>query len=237
MTETRATMRGIPGDAARKRGLRRIFIPVLLFGVLFGFAAGVLLGNMDILPWWIGLILFLAAFACLFLFRLHHANLVYGYFKGARGEEMVAGELVRLPATWTVFNGLILPDGSDVDHVAVGPQGIFVIETKHWRGDVSIDNGQLLANGRPLIKSPILQVRTLISALNDYLETATDDVHGVLCFAGPQFLSTPQQIDEVKICSHLNLSEMLTSGPTLFDATEVAGYVARLGSLTITQGL
>jgi hypothetical protein len=134
MTETRATMRGVPGDSARKRGLRLILVPTLTIGVLFGFATGILLGNTDILPWWFGLFLFGVTFGGLFRFRKRLPSMVYGYFKGARGEEMVAGELARLPATWTIFNGLILPDGSDADHVAVGPQGIFVIETKNYKG-------------------------------------------------------------------------------------------------------
>lgn len=236
-TDTRATMRGIPGDAARKRGLRRVFIPILIFGVLFGFSAGVLLGNTDVLPWWVGLIIFFGALTSLFFFKLHHPSLVYGYFKGARGEEMVAGELARLPASWTIFNGLILPDGSDADHVAVGPQGIFLIETKHWRGEVSLGEGQLLANGRPLMKSPLLQVRTLIAALAAFLGKAPNDIQSILCFAGPQFLSAPQTLDEVKLCSHLILSEQLTTGPVVLDAAEVAACVARLGALSITQGL
>ncbi|MBO7182189.1 MAG: DUF4191 family protein [Kiritimatiellae bacterium] len=237
MTDTRATMRGIPGDAARKRGLRRIFVPLLVFGILFGFAFGVLLGNMDVLPWWVGLILLVAAFIAFFIFKKNHTSLVYGYFKGARGEEMVAGELARLPASWTIFNGLILPNGTDADHVAVGPQGIFIIETKHWRGNVSIEEGNLLANGRPLMKSPLIQVRTLTSELASFLEMSTSDVRGVLCFAGAQFHAASQQIDEVTICSYLNLSHVLTDAPTVLDAAEVATYVARLSSLTITQGL
>lgn len=237
MTETRATMRGVPGDSARKRGLRLILVPTLTIGVLFGFATGILLGNTDVLPWWFGLILFGVAFGGLFRFRKRLPSMVYGYFKGARGEEMVAGELARLPATWTIFNGLILPDGTDADHVAVGPQGIFIIETKHWLGDVSIHEGNLLANGRPLMKSPIVQMRSLTTALVDFLDKPAGSIRGVLCFAGPQFLGAPQQLDEVRICSYLNLSEELTAGPAVWDATAVAACVARLGSLAITKGL
>jgi hypothetical protein len=212
-------------------------MPTLLLGILFGLAAGVLLGNTDVLPWWFGIFLFCAGFASLFYFRKRQPAMVYGYFKGARGEEMVAGELARLPASWTIFNGLILPDGSDADHVAVGPQGIFIIETKHWLGDVTIHEGNLLANGRPLMKSPILQMRSLTAALVDFLDKPASAIRGVLCFAGPQFLGTPQQLDEVRICSYLNLSEELTAGPAVWDATAVATCVARLGSLAITKGL
>ena len=237
MTEARATMRGNPGDSARKRGLRRILVPMLVFGILFGFAAGVLLGGTQVLPWWTGLLMFLVAFANLFFFKFYHSSLVYGYFKGARGEEMVASELARLPASWTIFNGLILPDGRDADHVAVGPQGVFVIETKHWFGSVSIDSGKLLANGRPLSKSPIAQVRTLSAAVQQCLPPASNSVRGILCFAGPQFQSSPQQLDEVAICSYLDLADQLSSAPATLDTVKIAAIVALLCTLSVTKGL
>ena len=235
MTNTRATMRGNPGDAARTRGLRRVIIPILIFGMLFGFAAGILLGNMDILPWWMGIILFGISFIAFYIFQKRQRSLVYGYFKGARGEEMVAGELARLPATWTVFNGIILPDGKDVDHIAVGPQGVFIIETKHWSGELTLEEGQLLANGRPLMRSPFLQIRTLVSAATEQLGKMPIAVRGVLCFAGQQFRAGSQQLDEIRICSHLNLIEELTSGNIVLDATEIAACVSHLEALNITQ--
>ncbi|MBQ9693434.1 MAG: NERD domain-containing protein [Kiritimatiellae bacterium] len=237
MIETRATMHGIPGDSARKRGLCKVLIPILIFGLLFGFAAGLLLGSLGLLPWWVGIFLLVGGVIGFSLFKLYQPSLVYGYFKGARGEEMVAGELARLPATWTIFNGLLLPNELDIDHVAVGPQGIFIIETKHWSGDVAIHDGQLLANNRRLSKSPIAQVRNLTSAICELLPQYAQLVHGVLCFAGPQFMAGAQQLDEVKICSYLNLSNQLTSGNIVLDAAEITACVAHLGTLSITQGL
>ena len=237
MFKSRATMRGIPGDSARKRGLLRVLVPVLVFGLAFGFAFGILLGNVGLAPWWLGLTILFITFGAFFLFRRYQPSLVYGYFKGARGEEMVAGELARLPATWTIFNGLILPNGQDVDHIAVGPQGVFVIETKHWTGEVSIEEGRLLAKGRQLNKSPVVQVRALTAAIAEHLPQFADHVHGVLCFAGTQFFDAPQQLDEIQICSYLNLSELLMRGTAPLNVTEVSSCVASLGDFAITQGL
>ena len=115
MPESRATMRGIPGDAARRRGLRRVLVPVACFAGALGVGAGLLLGGVGV-PWWLGATVFAAALGGFALYRRRQPALVYGYFKGARGEEMVAGELAHLPSAWTIFNGLLLPDGRDVDH-------------------------------------------------------------------------------------------------------------------------
>ena len=79
MTEARATMRDNPGDSARKRGLRRILVPMLVFGILFGFAAGVLLGGTQVLPWWTGLLMFLVAFANLFFFKFYQRLFAFNF--------------------------------------------------------------------------------------------------------------------------------------------------------------
>lgn len=237
MLETRATMRGVPGDAARRRGLRRIFVPILAFGTLFGVGAGAVLNQAGVFPWWVGASLILAAVIAFMLYCLRQPGLVYGYFKGARGEEMAAGELAHLPGEWTVFNGLLLPNGQDIDHVAVGPQGVFVIETKHWSGEVSIQAGQIFANGRPLDKSPVLQVRQALAAVANVLELPQDTLHGVLCFIGHPFEHGPEHADEIQVCSHLNLTEALTAGPATLAPVDIAQIVSMLGRLRITEGL
>lgn len=53
---------------------------------------------------------------------------------GAAGERDVARALRRLPRAWTVVHDVDRGRGN-VDHIAVGPTGIFTIETKlHRRG-------------------------------------------------------------------------------------------------------
>ena len=230
-------MKGVPGDAARRRGLRRVLVPVACFGVVFGFGVGLAVGGVGALPWWVGVAVLALAFAGFLAYCRRQPTLVYGYFKGARGEEMVAGELAHLPASWTILNGVLLPDGRDVDHVAVGPQGIFVIETKHWSGEVSVAGAQILANGRPLERSPVEQVRRAVNAVARAAEVRPDALHGVLCFAGPQFADAPTHADEVFVCSYLDLVSAISLGPAVLDAAAVARCVARLGALTLTEGL
>ena len=82
---------------------------------------------------------------------------VESYFKGARGEERVAGILEHLPDTYHVFNDFVA-GGVHVDHVVVGPAGVFAIETKYWRGDVTIEDGHILIDGQLPSHSPLAQV-------------------------------------------------------------------------------
>ena len=57
--------------------------------------------------------------------------------KGWVGEKKVARYLRRLSEEYTVLNDVILPTETgttQIDHIVVSPYGVFVIETKNYRG-------------------------------------------------------------------------------------------------------
>lgn len=75
--------------------------------------------------------------------------------KGADGETRVGQILGDFPESFSVINGLATPLG-DLDHVVVGPTGVFIVDSKNWRGVVSPDgNGELLLNEKPTTKPTI----------------------------------------------------------------------------------
>lgn len=54
------------------------------------------------------------------------------WLTGAEGEEATAAELSRLPSAWTVLHDITVGSrGANLDHVVIGPAGVFVINTKH----------------------------------------------------------------------------------------------------------
>ncbi|MFD1723073.1 nuclease-related domain-containing protein, partial [Amnibacterium endophyticum] len=56
------------------------------------------------------------------------------WYSGVLGERVVAGRLAGLPGGWTVLHSLpVGRDGGDIDHLVVGPGGVFTIDTKHHR--------------------------------------------------------------------------------------------------------
>ena len=70
--------------------------------------------------------------------------------KGAAGEKAVARILSRLPDEYRVVNDVRTSAGN-LDHVVIGPTGVFVVETKNWRGIIAADGkGELTWNGKPL---------------------------------------------------------------------------------------
>ena len=90
----------------------------------------------------IGLIgFFIISYLFIFVLALGVRLLLYGYNKkenwnkGIRGEQIVANYLNKLPNDYSIFNDVKFPGSyGNLDHVVIGPNGIFVIETKNYKG-------------------------------------------------------------------------------------------------------
>lgn len=70
--------------------------------------------------------------------------------RGALGERIVGKELERLGSQWRVLHSV--PDGNrggDIDHLLMGPGGVFAINTKnHTRVPVKVTAGAVYVSGR-----------------------------------------------------------------------------------------
>lgn len=65
---------------------------------------------------------------------------------GAEGERRVAAALAHLPDGWVVLHDRLLRPGRsgvNLDHVVVGPAGIFLVDAKNWAGGTSVHDGNL----------------------------------------------------------------------------------------------
>jgi Nuclease-related domain len=97
--------------------------------------------------------------------------------RGILGEEAVANALAELPSSFWVLHGVSTGYG-DVDHVVIGPTGVFALETKAWGGTFYRRRGQLFSNGKPAdhvlrqARGAAGQVRQLLLAagINEWIE-------------------------------------------------------------------
>ncbi|WP_020144612.1 nuclease-related domain-containing protein [Terracoccus sp. 273MFTsu3.1] len=65
---------------------------------------------------------------------------------GADGERRVAAALHALPPTWHVHHDRLLRPGraqTNLDHVVIGPSGVYLVDTKNWAGGTSVHEGNL----------------------------------------------------------------------------------------------
>lgn len=57
--------------------------------------------------------------------------------KGRCGEDAIINVLRRFDDSHFLINDVVLPSSrGNVDHVLLTPKGIFVLETKHWEGEI-----------------------------------------------------------------------------------------------------
>jgi hypothetical protein len=151
------------GEAARYTTNQsiRVFQRMLITTMLLVAAIGVFEGvdfSVIVLRWgqmgWIFIVFALLGLAGVFYLCRYQSRRIDHYErerkkwrKGAVGECMVADALGALSDEYSVINDVTTPSGN-LDHVVVGPTGVFAIETKNWRGTVTADtDGELVLNG------------------------------------------------------------------------------------------
>ena len=90
--------------------------------------------------------------------------------RGEAGEIAVASKLQDFPDNFFVIHDLGTPSGN-VDHVAIGPTGVFAIDAKGWKGVVSADGrGELLLNNEPTAKPFVKQFVGRVMGIKDRLK-------------------------------------------------------------------
>jgi len=104
--------------------------------------------------------------------------------RGALAEEKVEAKLAALPEDYVSFHDLTFP-GFNIDHVVVGPGGVFVVETKSHGGKVTNNGSQLLLNGNVPEKDFINQTWSQTFHIKNLLKEKLGKeiaVNPVLCF-------------------------------------------------------
>ena len=222
---------GSPGEWARFAGLVRALWPLFLIAAAFGYLLRETLPVPRLGPTAAGFLFLMLAGGLAWAAALKGKRLEL-FMKGARGEEWVAHELAFLPAPYVVFHGLhvekrgFLAQHGDYDHVVVGPSGVFVVETKNWSGQITIQDGRILYNGLKPDRSPLDQVKAAVTELRRRLGKTLKSppaVRPIICFAAGQIAGGRQGIAGAMLCDIANLNFVIQEShdETLPEATQV----------------
>lgn len=147
--------------------------------------------------------------------------------QGAEGEAETARVLATLPPGWTVLHDLRWPGRrlANVDHVVIGPSGIFVIDSKNWTGRVTTMGGVLRQNGYNREKA-VAGAADAALAVAERAGVYAPFVHGVITFAGRDDVSA--WCRDVAVCCTANLLAMLQGWPVRLTPEQVADASLRL---------
>ncbi len=147
------------------------------------------------------------------------------YYSGAGGEQDVGLVLSRLSHEFHVFNGLGFYAG-DVDHVVIGPTGVFVIETKNHGGTITVRDSHLCRNGVVLSHD---FVRQAISEAMYVKGVVRPQVHirPIVVFTRAK-VRVRATVEGVRIVPLTALTEVITERAACLSPEEIERYVRHL---------
>jgi hypothetical protein len=140
------------------------------------------------------------------------------YERGRDGERATAVALAELPVDlWTVIHDVRWPGRAraNIDHVVVGPSGVFVVDSKNWSGAIAVREGVLRQNGwkRDREASGAIEAARVVAGLLP--EAPLGMVRPVLCFVRDEPVS--DTTNGVLLCSTSNIAALLESIPPTLD--------------------
>ncbi|NYE35631.1 hypothetical protein F4692_000735 [Nocardioides cavernae] len=143
--------------------------------------------------------------------------------RGAGSEAEVARALRRLPEGWFVFHDVPWRGrpGVTIDHVVVGPAGVFVIEAESWDGTIEVRDGVLTQDGQSREQAVDLAARAAIAVQG----VVPGRCFPVVCFDGAPLSAWAR---DVLVCSSSTVLLKLRSLPHRLSDDDVRRCVAAI---------
>ena len=167
----------------------------------------------------------LAAVAAGWTLRFRPSLEAVAWRRGAAGERRTARLLGPLERHgWAVLHDLAVPGSrANMDHLVIGPGGVFVIDSKQYRGRLQLDSSGRLWHGRyPL--APALRAVSFEADLAAQVLTDPDVVVvPVMAVHGAQVPWGKVVTDGVPVVSARRLPSMLRQLPGVLGPERVAG--------------
>lgn len=219
-------------------------IPALLFVTMLGFTAS--LPSSLRLAWMlVALVAFVGAFIAAAKWFSRKTQESYDRYLGYFGERIVSEHLEPLKRQgWYVFHdvpGVANGAKFNIDHVAVGPAGIFVIETKTRRkGNArpGFEEHKVYFDGRDLVwpwgedNHGLEQAERNAVWLANTLKAETGDrVHATPFLTLPGWWVENKPSRDSRLCRVINskgLPKFLASGPAVLDQRQMDNIAANL---------
>ena len=155
-------------------------------------------------------------------YRLQSEN----WAKGAAGERLTGERLLTLSAEFVVLHDLHVPGSrANVDHLVIGPNGVFVVDSKAYTGKLTAGDGTLWRGKYPIRK----EVETLSFISGRIAEHLEVPVASILCFTEAEL---PQQVNQLGTAYAVTLDALvptLCSGLAIHSADKVK-WLARLAT-------
>ncbi len=184
--------------------------------------------------WWLVLIALATSILKLF------APMIKG--KIGEGFANLSAKLHLDPNIYHLIKDVTIPakkGTTQIDHVVVSVYGLFVIETKNYKGwifgDAKSRNWtQVHFKQKNRFQNPLHQNHAHICALSDLLGISRDTIHGVVCFMGDAKFKT--DIPEGVFIQSRYISHIQSFQTPVFSKEEVADILQQIESGRLKRG-
>lgn len=133
-----------------------------------------------------------------------------------------------------MFNGLGFYAG-DIDHIIIGPTGIFIVETKNHSGTISVRDGCLCRNGDRLTRDFVRQVSSEAMYVKAWLKPQVPcHVRALVVFSRAK-VRVRRSIGGVRVVALASLTDTITDRAPSLSTEEIRRYVERLDSAIALQ--
>jgi hypothetical protein len=159
---------------------------------------------------------------------------------GSYGERWTARELRKVKRHgWTARHDLDNGGYGNLDHVAIGPNGLFLIDSKHLHGRVEVEDGKLVCRHEASprfeyqLDSQLERVETAAHFLEERLKEGLGwlpDVRAVIALWA-EFSDEPVQIGKVTVVRGECLAEWLLRQSHRWTATDEAAIREAVAAL------
>ena len=148
---------------------------------------------------------------------------------GAQGEERTGGRLDPLVQEDVILHDRESPGTrANIDHIAIGPPGVFVIETKNFAGRLGIADGDLRIKGRRLaaVDEVLREAAATHRALASYLVPRGLGVITVICVHRADLPWFRREVRKVRIVSGRGLVRHLRKSRPILSDEDVAALAS-----------
>jgi Nuclease-related domain len=228
---------GYPGASAhayyrRRRAaewtLYQRTLPLRLAGVALGGLVAALAVDQvaPALAGWAGLV---AAGLVGWRLRFRISQDARNWQRGARGERRTARQLDRLTRHgWVVFHDLAVPNsGANADHLIIGPAGVFLADSKNWRGRLAFAPDGTLWHGSYPLTATLATIGFEAAAIAGALAVPGLAVEPLLVVHGSAIPWGEQYLGGVAVLHASRLVATLLALPPLLTDQQVAQLAQR----------
>jgi Nuclease-related domain len=149
--------------------------------------------------------------------------------RGAAGERRTARLLDRLQQRgWVVLHDLAIPgSAANIDHLAIGPGGVVVIDSKQYRGRLQLSPDGLLWHGRHPLSLTLHRARWEADQADEVLGVADVRVAAVVAVHGAHVPWGRVVASGVTVVPASRVPDLLRALPPILSAEQVAWLADR----------